>query len=343
MNNVSSFVGQKFGKLTVVKLHHTKQLFYKGKKNGIRYYYLCKCDCGKEKLASLECLRSGHTQSCGCAFKGCNLQDLKGQRFGRLTVISYQGAKSRQSMWLCKCDCGNTIITSANSLKKGLTKSCGCYQREFISKLGLTKALDLKGKRFGKLTAIKRAENSKQNTAKWLCKCDCGNTTIVSATYLANGHTKSCGCLKFVKGRNAKHGFSGTSLNRIYCGIKRRCYVKACKEYKYYGNRGIKMCEDWLNNPKSFYNWATNNGYKIGLTIERIDVNGNYEPNNCKWIERKEQSKNRRTSIPITYNNETHILSEWSEITGIDYRTIKDRIRKFGICDKVFRKGRIND
>ena len=99
------------------------------------------------------------------------------------------------------------------------------------------------------------------------------------------------------------------------------------------------MCDEWLNSPKSFYNWAVNNGYKKGLSIERINVNGNYEPNNCKWIERSEQSKNRRTSIPITYNGETHILSEWSEITGIDYRTIKDRIKKYGICDKVFHKG----
>ena len=101
---------------------------------------------------------------------------------------------------------------------------------------------------------------------------------------------------------------------------------------------GVKQIE---RNPKSFYNWAVNNGYKKGLSIERIDVNGNYEPNNCKWIERGEQSKNRRTSIPITYNGETHILSEWSEITGIDYRTIKERIKRYGLCDKVFKKGNI--
>lgn len=204
------------------------------------------------------------------------------------------------------------------------------------------KLRDLEGKRFGRLEVLKRTESKSKETL-WLCKCDCGNYSKVFSSNLLKGHTKSCGCLKKEVKTNLRHGFSGTSLNRVYCGIKRRCYIKTCKEYKYYGNRGIKMCDEWLNNPKTFYDWAINNGYKKGLSIERIDVNGKYEPNNCKWIERKEQSKNRRTSIPITYNNKTHILSEWSKITGIDCRTIKDRIKKFGVCDKVFRKGRIND
>ena len=200
------------------------------------------------------------------------------------------------------------------------------------------KLRNLTGQRFGKLIVIKRAENKDKET-KWLCKCDCGKETVVFSANLLRNHTKSCGCLKFQQGRNIKHGFSGTSLNGIFFGIKSRCYVKSCKEYKYYGGRGIKMCDEWLNNQKSFYDWAINNGYKKGLTIERINVNGNYEPNNCKWIERKEQSKNRRTNISITYNGETRILSDWSKIAGIDYRTIKDRIRKFGMCDKVFCKG----
>lgn len=199
---------------------------------------------------------------------------------------------------------------------------------------------NLVGKKFGRLEVLKRVENKGKETM-WLCKCDCGKESIVFSSNLLKGHTKSCGCLKKESKGNLKHGFSATKLGYIYCNIKNRCFNVKCKEYKFYGGRGIKLCSEWLKDAKKFYEWATNNGYKEGLTIDRIDVNGNYEPNNCRWISRKEQNKNRRTNILITYNNETYILNDWSKRTGIDSRTIKSRIKKFGICDKVFYKGRL--
>ena len=202
------------------------------------------------------------------------------------------------------------------------------------------KLRNLTGQRFGKLVVIKRSKHEGKG-AKWFCKCDCGKETIVFSANLLKKHTMSCGCLKFKKGKNLKHGYSKTKLGYIYSSIKDRCFREKCKEYKFYGGRGITMCDNWKNNPLTFFNWAISNGYKEGLTIDRIDVNGNYEPSNCRWITRTEQSKNKRTNVFITYKNETHILSEWSKIAGIDYRTIKGRIKKFGMCDKVFYKGRI--
>lgn len=202
------------------------------------------------------------------------------------------------------------------------------------------KLRDLTGKKFGRLKVLKRVENKGKETV-WLCRCDCGKKSVVFSSNLLKGHTKSCGCLKEESKGNFKHGFSKTKLGNIYNSIKDRCFRKKCKEYKFYGGRGITMCEDWKNNSLNFFCWAINNGYKEGLSIDRIDVNGNYEPTNCRWITRAEQSKNKRTNIFITYNNETHILNDWSKITGIDRRTIQSRIKKFGICDKVFYKGRL--
>lgn len=110
--------------------------------------------------------------------------------------------------------------------------------------------------------------------------------------------------------------------------MKDRCYNEHNKQYKDYGGRGIKICDDWLNNNTLFFNWSMENGYTDNLTIDRINVNGNYEPSNCRWITKKQQNRNSRKNVNFTYNNETHCLSEWCEVLGLNYGTVLSRINK---------------
>lgn len=151
-------------------------------------------------------------------------------------------------------------------------------------------------KKYGKLTPIK-IDHRKASTNYWECKCDCGKTTVVRETYLKNGHTKSCGCIRSdrMKYSNPRttHGLRGHRLNSIWRGMKTRCYNKNSLEYSNYGGRGIAVCKEWKDDFKSFYDWAMSHGYKEGLTIDRIDNNGNYEPNNCQWLTKSENVAKR--------------------------------------------------
>ena len=143
----------------------------------------------------------------------------------------------------------------------------------------------------------------------YLCECDCHNKThkIVSKYHLLSGHSTSCGCT-----RGRKHGQAHTKLYKTYYAMIKRCENKNYKQYKDYGGRGIKICEEWKNDFQSFYDWAVTNGYKDGLTLDRIDVNGDYKPDNCRWVTHLEQNLNKRNNILLTYNNKTQTLKEWS-------------------------------
>lgn len=195
----------------------------------------------------------------------------------------------------------------------------------------MTKALELKNKKFGRLTVLERVENSKQGLSKWLCQCECGNTKIALGRELVKGKVLSCGCFRLEKLREKKciHKQTKTKLHFVWSAIKARCYRVSHPSYKNYGARGIKMHNEWKENFLSFSQWATMNGYKEGLTIDRIDVNGNYEPSNCRWVNRKIQGRNKRNNQLITYNGETHCISEWAEILGIDYYTLLKRINVY--------------
>ena len=127
-----------------------------------------------------------------------------------------------------------------------------------------------------------------------------------------------------------KHGMAHTKIYRVYCRIKQRCYDKNVKEYKHYGGRGIKMCDEWRSDFMTFYKWAMANGYKEGLTIERKDVNGNYEPSNCCWITQKDQKNNKRNNHTLTYNGETHTMAQWAELKGLKIQTLANRLNIYG-------------
>lgn len=133
-----------------------------------------------------------------------------------------------------------------------------------------------------------------------------------------------------------KHGLRHTRIYGIWLQMKNRCYNTKTERFKDYGGRGIIICEEWRNNFKSFYDWSMSNGYKDGLTIDRINNNGNYEPKNCRWVEIKTQNRNARSNHLITYKNETHCISEWAEITGISRYVITNRLKYGWSIERVF-------
>ena len=189
--------------------------------------------------------------------------------------------------------------------------------------------LDLTGQRFGRLTAIERIGSTERGSALWRCKCDCGNEKAVSAAILRSGNIKSCGCFRseYMSATRSSHRMTGTRIYKTWLGVKSRCYRKGDKEYANYGGRGIKVCEEW-HTFEPFYEWAMNSGYADGLTIDRINVNGDYTPENCRWATRKEQSNNKRTCRMITYNGETKNLTQWAEMYEMRADTLSYRLRK---------------
>ena len=190
------------------------------------------------------------------------------------------------------------------------------------------KCHDLTGKRYGNLTVISKSApiNGRSN---WLCKCDCGNETIVRTSNLESGHTKSCGCYKRMREieANTVHGLSNTRIHRIWDNMKTRCLNKNSPAFRFYGGRGITICEEWLNDRSKFFEWALSNGYSDNLTIERIDNDKGYYPDNCAWVTKEMQYKNKRQNIMITYDGKTLCAEDWSKVTGIPSMTIRWRYK----------------
>lgn len=238
------------------------------------------------------------------------LKDLTGQKFGLLTVVGrgedYVSPKgNRRPRWICQCECGGVALCQGGNLKSGKVRSCGCLQKKLARRRAISapnRKIDITGERFGRLTAIRPVRSESNEGVIWLCVCDCGNEVLEPAKRLRSGGVLSCGCLRKDKIAevNRKHSKSHKSrLYKVWVGMRQRCKDPNHKSYKNYGGRGIRICKEW-DDFEVFEDWAIANGYNPDAsygecTIDRINVDGDYEPTNCRWVDSKTQANNKRT------------------------------------------------
>lgn len=256
-------------------------------------------------------------------------RDIRGMRFGQLVAIEPVGVNESGSvLWKLRCDCGNEIVRPTGLVTTGGVKSCGCLRHKTPDRL-----VDLTGRRFGRWIVLCRADNKKGRTM-WHCRCDCGAERDVSASNLVKGYTTSCGCAArdINTERMKTHDRSTSRLYHVYAGMKARCYNKNSPAYKDYGGRGIAICDEWLGKDgfQHFWDWAYSSGYvddaSHGVcTLDRIDVNGNYEPSNCRWATLKQQARNKRNNRIVSFCGRDMPMSELSEITGVEHKVLTYR------------------
>lgn len=193
----------------------------------------------------------------------------------------------------------------------------------------MSKFIDLAGQRFGRLTAVERAGKNRYGVV-WKCLCDCGSYTEVAGTKLRNGHTRSCGCLvsDTIGNLNRTYGMSKSRLHYIWGNMKSRCYNANNRFYKRYGGRGIAVCDEWRDDFTAFVDWALANGYDATLTIDRIDNDKGYAPDNCRWVDMTTQANNRTSNKLFTMDGQTKSISEWSKAYGRKRATVAYRLRR---------------
>lgn len=312
-NNFKDISEQRFGMLKAIECI--------GSNPDGKALWKCLCDCGGECVATGKALRSGSKTNCGC-IKGHSV-DLIGQRFGNLTVIERDletEDKHHSVYWKCKCDCGNIKVAKTANLRNGSIVSCGCIRKN-----------NLVGKTFGRWKVIDKAEKIGR-IQMYLCKCECGNYGKVAHSNLTRGKSTSCGCFQKedASKRFSTHGMRNTRLYDIYANMKDRCYNQNNSHYASYGGRGISACKEWLgeNGFINFYNWAIANGYQENLTIDRIAVNGNYEPSNCRWATQEQQSNNTRRTVWVEICGEKKSLKQWTNFMGWKYGRYSARYRR---------------
>ncbi len=251
------------------------------------------------------------------------ISDLTGHKSGKLTVICRQGSRHGESLWLCKCECGNEKLVTAYSLRTRKTKSCGCLRIEVVRKIC---EVDITGRRYGRLVAMERMTYKENNSYVWKCKCDCGNEFLVPRSRLTTKNTQSCGCMyRKVGGASVKTH----KLHREFCILRqmiRRCTNPKSHAYASYGGRGIRVCKRWM---QSFDNFISDMGPRPSRkhSIERVDNNGNYNPKNCRWALSLEQQQNTRYNKNITYEGRTMCIAAWARELGMNVRTLTARLR----------------
>lgn len=253
---------------------------------------------------------------------GRKLIDLTNKRFNKLVVIKLDRIEKSGAYWHCKCDCGNEISVRSSHLVSGNVKSCGCLRTN-----------DLTGKRFDRLLVVKKLHRVVDSCFYYLCRCDCDSEVEIRGDCLYSGSTRSCGCLN--RESSTTHGMYRTRFYTIWQQMKDRCGNSNRDDYNTYGGRDITVCDRWKN---SFENFRDDMYYsyldhieKFGeknTSIDRIDVNGNYEPSNCRWATLKEQNRNKRNNRIIRFRGNEITLAEASEITGVTSSCIRQRLYK---------------
>lgn len=193
----------------------------------------------------------------------------------------------------------------------------------------MPKVYRLEGQRFGRWTVIEQSGVDKRGEKLYRCECDCGTIKEVKSSNLRNGTSSSCGCLarELTSERSKTHGMSNSRLFNIWSGMRTRCNNPNDYHYKWYGERGVRVCDEW-NDFETFQNWANDNGYDEDLSIDRINTNGDYEPSNCRWVTQYEQMNNTRKNVKLTYNGDTKCLAEWAREIGIKDSTIRSRLAR---------------
>lgn len=326
MGRLIDLTGKRFGRLLVKErdMEHKKHTCW-----------ICVCDCGNITSVNASSLTRGLTKSCGCLARETTSRirskDISGMKYGFVEVLerveSPENKADKKVYYKCLCECGNVFVTERSRLISGTTKSCGCYKSKMTHERFFK---DLTGNKYGRLTVIS-LQSRENGTPKWNCICECGKELVVSGKSLKSGFTKSCGCLKEESSRKEKkHGKAKSRLYRIYNHIKGRCLNTSDNHYPLYGGRGISICDEWQgeNGFINFYNWSMENGYSDKLTIDRIDNNGNYSPENCRWVNNEVQSNNRRNNRKLTAFGETHTIAEWSRLKGVGSSTILQRLKR---------------
>lgn len=253
---------------------------------------------------------------------GKKARDLTGLKFNMLTVIRKAETQSNEGPdWLCMCECGKEKVLHGKVLtRKASQKSCGCLRSGGL----YGNAVNLAGRRFGRIVVIFEASREKKyGRRRWFCRCDCGVEKVVEQAALVRGHVVSCGC--YSRDMASARGTHRESLNgqskeyRSWAYMKTRCYNKNRADYKYYGGRGIEVCERWKN---SFENFLEDMGRcPEGLTLDRENCDGNYSPLNCRWATWETQHKNTRRSIWIEHGGKRMIQTDWARELGIKPET----------------------
>lgn len=265
-------------------------------------------------------------------------KDLTGMRFGRLAVVESVGQnKNKNYLWRCRCDCGNEIITSGGNLTSGKVKSCGCLQKDIVSAARFD---NLVGKKFGRLTVLELVGKEGYNYI-WKCQCECGDFKFVKSNDLRSGHIASCGCLRrelSIK-RFTSHGLSKDRIFTVWVSIKARCLNCNSKAFKRYGGRGITMYPAWANDFQAFYDYVSKLPHfgEEGYTLDRINNDGNYEPDNIRWATVKKQARNRCSNRIVEYQGVRMTLAEAAEKSGINYGTLHSRLKRGGTGEHLFR------
>ena len=210
------------------------------------------------------------------------------------------------------------------------------------------KPSDLTGYRFGYFEVTEELPPHIRKNGKkvrvWDCVCICGNHRTLNRQEIITGKRKSCGCMaaELMRKSNTVHGDSHTRRHNIWSGMRERCYTKTDSHYPGYGGRGITVCREWLLNYTAFRDWATANGYTDELSIDRIDNNGPYSPENCRWVNHRSQCNSTRRNHCIEINGEQKTIAEWSRISGVKGPTIRKRLLLgWSPEDAVFLKGRV--
>lgn len=247
--------------------------------------------------------------------------DLIGLKVGRLTVVEI-AEEGKRKKYKCECECGNVCIVRADKLKAATTQSCGCLRIERHYE-AVAKEIQ-PGTKFARYTVIEKTDQRESGAYLYRCRCECGTEKLITGTALRQGKVQSCGCLRKERQREAvvKHGDYKSRLYKIWDGMIQRCTNPNNKKYQYYGGRGITICTEWLNNYQAFRNWAIESGYdenaeQWACTLDREDTNGEYGPNNCRWVPQSTQMNNTSRCRIVTVDGVSRNMTQWAQELGV--------------------------